>query len=64
MGGKVPQFGSVQKNRPICNPMVTAFTNRDGGLAAELRKMGFVPTKADLDLWIKQARDGTYEYIA
>jgi hypothetical protein len=33
-------------------------------LAAQLRKMGFVPTKADLDLWIRKAKDECYEYIA
>jgi hypothetical protein len=33
-------------------------------LAAKLRKLGFVPTKADLDLWIRKTKDGTYEYIA
>jgi hypothetical protein len=33
-------------------------------LADKLRKMRFVPTKADLDLWNKKAKDGGYGYIA
>jgi hypothetical protein len=33
-------------------------------LAAKLPRMGFIPTKADLDLWIRKTGDGTYEYIA
>ena len=32
--------------------------------SAKLRKMGFKPSKADPDLWIKQLPDGTYEYVA
>ena len=33
-------------------------------LSVKLRKMGFRPSKADLDLWIEQLDDGTYEYVA
>ena len=33
-------------------------------LSSKLRAMGFTPTKADLDLWIKKGVDGRYEYIA
>ena len=29
--------------------------------SAKLKKMGFMPSKADADLWIKQLPDGTYE---
>ena len=32
--------------------------------SARLRKMGFKPSKADADLWIKKLPDGTYEYMA
>ena len=32
-------------------------------LAAKLRKMGFTPSKADFDLWIRRLSDGSYEYI-
>jgi hypothetical protein len=33
-------------------------------LATKQRKMGFAPSKADLDLWIRKGIDGSYEYIA
>jgi hypothetical protein len=32
-------------------------------LAAKLRKMGFKPSRTDLDLWYRK-KDGYYEYIA
>ena len=32
--------------------------------SAKLRKMGFKPSKADPDLWIKKLDNGTYEYVA
>ena len=33
-------------------------------LASNLRKLGFTPTKADLDLWIRKDNTGKYEYVA
>ena len=33
-------------------------------LSGKLRELGFYPTKADLDLWMKKHEDGHYEYIA
>jgi hypothetical protein len=33
-------------------------------LSVKLRKLEFIPSKADPDLWIKKLQDGTYEYIA
>jgi hypothetical protein len=33
-------------------------------LACKLRKMGYVPSKADADFWMKKHKDGHYEYIA
>ena len=33
-------------------------------LSETLRKMGFRPSKADADLWMKKCSDGHYEYIA
>jgi hypothetical protein len=33
-------------------------------MATQLRRFGFVPTKADLDLWIRRVEDGSYEYVA
>jgi hypothetical protein len=63
-----PEFGELQGQMLIVEGgwygHKTAAATFHAHLAAELRKMDFVPTKADLDLWIKQARDGTYEYIA
>ena len=32
--------------------------------SAKLKQMGFRPSKADADLWIKKLPDGTYEYMA
>ena len=32
--------------------------------SAKLLKMGFRPSKADPDLWMKRLKDGTYEYMA
>ena len=31
-------------------------------LSVKLRKLEFIPSKADPDLWIKKLQDGTYEY--
>jgi hypothetical protein len=42
----------------------TASATFHAHLSGKLRTMGFVPSKADLDLWIRKAKDGTYEYIA
>ena len=33
-------------------------------LSAKLRNMGFRPSKADPDLWMRKCKNGTYEYIA
>ena len=33
-------------------------------LSVRLRNMGFTPSKADFDMWIKRLEDGTYDYIA
>ena len=33
-------------------------------LSVKLRKLEFLPSKADPDLWIRKLQDGTYEYIA
>jgi hypothetical protein len=42
----------------------TAAATFHAHLAATMRKVGFVPTKADLDLWIRKAKDECCEYIA
>jgi len=33
-------------------------------LSVKLRKMGFRPSKADPDLWIRKLKNGLYEYVA
>jgi len=33
-------------------------------LSVKLRKMGFRPSKADPDLWIRKLPNGNYEYVA
>jgi len=33
-------------------------------LSVKLKKMGFVPSKADPDMWIRKLKDGSFEYIA
>ena len=33
-------------------------------LSVKLRKLEFLPSKADPDLWIRKLNDGTYDYIA
>ena len=33
-------------------------------LSAKLKRMGFVPSKADPDMWIRKLKDGSFEYIA
>jgi hypothetical protein len=42
----------------------TAAATFHAHLAQKLRNMGFTPTKADFDLWIRKAKEGSYEYIA
>jgi Reverse transcriptase (RNA-dependent DNA polymerase) len=42
----------------------TAASTFHSHLAGNLKKMGFAPTKADFDLWMRGASDGSYEYIA
>jgi hypothetical protein len=63
-----PEFGELQGKYLIVEGgwygHKTAAATFHSHLSDKLRRMGFVPTKADLDLWIKKANDGTYEYIA
>ena len=33
-------------------------------LSIKMRQLGFRPSKADPDLWIKKLSDGTFEYVA
>jgi hypothetical protein len=42
----------------------TAAATFHAHLASHMRKIGFNPTKADLDLWIRKDKDGMYEYVA
>jgi Reverse transcriptase (RNA-dependent DNA polymerase) len=63
-----PEFGDLQGRYLIVEGgwygHKTAAATFHAHLAERLRKMGFVPTKADLDLWIRRTQDGSYEYIA
>jgi hypothetical protein len=63
-----PEFGPLQGKLLIVDGgwygHKTAAAGFHSHLSAHLRKLGFVPSKADLDLWIKCMKDGTYEYIA
>jgi hypothetical protein len=63
-----PEFGELQGQTLIVEGgwygHKTAAATFHAHLSGHLRKMGFVPTKADMDLWIRKAKDETYEYIA
>jgi hypothetical protein len=63
-----PEFGELQGKMLLVEGgwygHKTAAATFHAHLAGQLRRMGFTPTKADLDLWIRKAKDGTYEYIA
>jgi hypothetical protein len=63
-----PEFGELQGKMLLVEGgwygHKTAAATFHGHLAGQLRRMGVTPTKADLDLWIRKAKDGTYEYIA
>jgi Reverse transcriptase (RNA-dependent DNA polymerase) len=63
-----PEFGPLQGKLLIVEGgwygHKTAAAVFHSHLSAHLRHLGFVPSKADLDLWIKKMQDGTYEYIA
>lgn len=47
-----------------CYGLKTSAARFHEHLAAKLRKMGFRPTKADNDLWMRITKDGQYEYLA
>jgi hypothetical protein len=63
-----PEFGELQGQLLIVEGgwygHKTAAATFHAHLSAQLRRLGLVPTKADLDLWIKRSNDGSYEYIA
>jgi hypothetical protein len=63
-----PEFGELQGKMLIVEGgwygHKTAAATFHAHLAGQLRRMGFTPTKADLDSWVRKAKDGTYEYIA
>jgi hypothetical protein len=63
-----PEFGSLEGKFLIVEGgwygHKTAAATFHTHLSATIRKMGFVPSEADLDLWLRQASDGSYEYIA
>jgi hypothetical protein len=42
----------------------TAAATFHSHLSEHLRRLGFRPSKADLDLWMRKKEDGSYEYLA
>jgi hypothetical protein len=63
-----PEFGEQQGQFLIVEGgwygHKTAAATFHAHLSNQMRRMGFVPTKADLDLWIRKGKDGSYEYIS
>jgi hypothetical protein len=63
-----PEFGALQGQYLIVEGgwygHKTAAATFHAHLATKLRTMGFMPSKADLDLWIRKTSEGTYDYIA
>jgi hypothetical protein len=63
-----PEFGNLQGKLLIVEGgwygHKTAAAAFHSHLSTHLRHLGFSPSKADLDLWIKKMEDGSYEYIA
>ena len=63
-----PEFGELEGERLVIDKglygLRTSSARFHEHLACKLRKMGYSPSKADTDLWIKRHPDGHYEYIA
>ena len=63
-----PEFGELEGERLVIDKglygLRTSSARFHEHLASKLRKMGYSPSKADTDLWIKRHPDGHYEYIA
>ena len=64
-----PEFGpELEGKRLIIDRSIYGLSSSSArfheNLSVKMRKMGFLPSKADPDLWIKRLKDGTYEYVA
>ena len=63
-----PEFGELEGEKLVIDKglygLRTSSTRFHEHLACKLRKMGYVPSKADADFWMKRHKDGHYEYIA
>jgi hypothetical protein len=63
-----PEFGDLEGEKLVIDKglygLRTSSARFHEHLASKLRKMGYTPSKADTDLWIKRHPDGHYEYIA
>ena len=64
-----PEFGpDIEEKRLIIDRSLyglkTSAARFHEHLSIRLRKMGFKPSKADPDLWIRRGKDGLHEYIA
>ena len=64
-----PEFGpELQGKRLIIHKSLyglrTSAARYHEHLSVTLRKLGFEPTKADSDLWMRTHEDGHYEYVA
>ena len=63
-----PEFGSLAGKRLIVNKAwygtKTAPARWHENLSVRLRALGFRPSKADYDLWMRKHPDGHYEYVA
>lgn len=62
-----PEFGDLEGEKLVIDNVRYGLRSSSARfhehLASKLRKMGYIPSKADPDLWIKQLPDGHYKYI-
>jgi hypothetical protein len=63
-----PEFGNLKGEKLIIDKGLYGLKSSGARfhehLSDKIRKMGYHPSKADSDFWIKQCSDGHYEYIA
>jgi hypothetical protein len=63
-----PEFGSLEGEKLVIDLGLYGLKSSGARfhehLSHKLRKMGYIPSKADADFWIKRFDDGHYEYIA
>jgi hypothetical protein len=63
-----PEFGDLEGEKLVIDKGLYGLKSSGARfhehLSDKIRKMGYRPSKADSDFWIKQCNDGHYEYIA